>query len=87
MTATEAKSIADSKMAIAKEANEIYKKVQNQILEYANLGSYKIRVCLDSDSYDAVRTAVEILRDEDGFECFLEYKSCRASIEVSWEHA
>ena len=87
MTASEAKSIADDKRAIVKEADEIYTGIQNKILECSNLGLYRTSVYINSDSYDAVKRAVEILQEDDGFECGLEYKSGRASVVVSWENA
>lgn len=87
MTASEAKSIADNKRFIAKEANEIYTKIQERIHEYSNQGLYRTLVYINSDSYDAVKRAVEILQEDDGFECGLEYKSGRSSVVVSWENA
>lgn len=87
MTASEAKSIADNKMSVVKEANEIYTKIQDQIREYSNQGLYRTFVYIDSYSYDAVMSAVEILKEKDGFECGLSYKSVKAAIEVSWENA
>ena len=87
MTAQEAKVIANAHMAVVNEANEIYTKIQNQIREYANQGLYRTLVYIDSDSYDAVMRAVEIVRDHDGFECRFGYKSGKAQIHVSWEHA
>ena len=87
MTASEAKSMADSKMAVIIEVNKIYTKIQDRIHECANRGEYKTLVYIDSDSYDAIRRSVEILQDDEGFECCLEYKSGRAAIEVSWENA
>ena len=87
MTAQEAKVIANTHMAVVNEANEIYTKIQKQIREYANQGLYRTTVYIDSDSYDAVVGAVGILKDYDGFKCCLEYKSGKASIRASWEHA
>ena len=87
MTAQEARVIANNRLAVVTEANEIYTNIQNRIREYSNLGLYRTLVYIDSDSYDSVVKAVEILRDYDGFKCRLEYKSGRASIEVSWENA
>lgn len=87
MTAQEAKVIANTHMTVANEANEIYTKIQKQIREYANQGLYRTTVYIDSDSYDAVLRAVAILKYYDEFKCCIEYKSGKASIQVSWEHA
>ena len=86
MTAVEAKRLADDRIQEAEEASELYKEVQDQIQASANRGSYGTRITCRDSSYSAIKSAVETLRDVDGFDCRYSYADGAATIVVSWEN-
>ena len=87
MTAKEAKAASDNKLAVAKEENELYIKIQQQIAESVDRGSYGTRVFCRGASYPAIKAVIKSLSAKDGFECWYGYEDGSAVVVVSWEHA